>query len=223
MLLDRNWRNAAMAKVPLEARMRKTTGKQAAKRLRREGWVPAILYGSDSANVALELGLKTLDDVLRHHAGEHLMVELNIAGRKRAVAALMREVQHHPVTGEIVHIDFQKVSLRKRISVEVPLAFVGVPVGVRNQMGILDHVLREVQIECLPDNLPERLEVDVSGLGIGQSIHVSDLVFEKGRILSDPSLIVATVLAPRVIKEEAPEEPAEGEVAEEEEGEDTGA
>ncbi len=206
-----------MSNVSLEARVRDDTGKQAAKRLRRDGWIPAILYGADTPNVALELRLKTLYDSLKHHAGEHLMVELDLEGHKKPVAALMREVQHHPVTGEIMHVDFHKVSLRRRISIEVPLAFVGVPAGVRNQGGILDHVLREVEIECLPTNLPERLEVDVSGLGVGQSIHVGDLVFEKGRILTDASLIVATVLAPRVTVEAAPaaEEEAEGEETEE--------
>jgi large subunit ribosomal protein L25 len=207
-----------MSNVSLEARVRDDTGKQASKRLRRDGWIPAILYGADTPNVALELRLKTLYDSLKHHAGEHLMVELELEGRKKPVAALMREVQHHPVTGEIVHVDFQKVSLRRRIAVDVPLAFVGVPVGVRNQGGILDHVLRDVEIECLPTHLPERLEVDVSGLGIGQSIHVGDLVFEKGRILTDASQIVATVLAPRIIIEAAPAAEVE---LEEEEGEAT--
>ncbi len=207
-----------MSKVDLAVKVREDTGKQVSRKRRRDGWVPAILYGPDTPNMALELQLKALNDVLRHHAGEHLMVELDIEGRKKAVAALMREVQHHPVTGDIIHVDFQKVSLRRRIAIDVPLAFVGVPVGVRNQGGILDHVLREVEIECLPAHLPERLEVDVSGLGIGQSIHVGDLVFEKGRILSDPSLIVATVLAPRVIREAEPvpsEEPEEEEEVEE--------
>jgi large subunit ribosomal protein L25 len=208
-----------MPSVSLQGRVREVAGKQASKRLRREGWIPAILYGADTPNVALELERKTLYDSLKHHVGEHLMVELDLEGHKKPVTALMREVQHHPVTGHIIHVDFQKISLRRRIAIDVPLAFVGVPVGVRNQGGILDHVLREVEIECLPTNLPERLEVDVSGLGVGQSIHVGDLVFEKGRILTDGSQIVATVLAPRIIVEEAA--PAVEEEKEEEEGEVT--
>ncbi len=209
-----------MVKLLLEARVREARGRQAAKKLRREGKVPAVLYGAEASNMPLEIGSKALHDALRRRAGEHLMVELNVLGQKKPISALMREVQHHPVTGEITHVDFQKVSLRRRISVEIPLAYVGVPVGVRNQGGVLDHVLREVEIECLPGDLPERLEVDVSGLGVAESIHVGDLVFEKGRVLTDPSLIVATVLAPRVVKEEVPPPPVEKE--EEEEGEGTG-
>lgn len=190
-------------KVQLKAEGRSGRRKGAARALRRTGKVPAIIYGHSREPEALAVDGVELERLLERIEPESTLIELTVGGKR--TNALIREVQRHPLrTGvnAFLHVDFQEVHAHEKIRLEVPVHLVGSPEGVRNQGGVLDQVLRAVLIEVLPADIPERVELDVTALTIGKSLHVSDLVIPKAQILSDPSLTVATVVAPKV--EEAP-------------------
>jgi large subunit ribosomal protein L25 len=149
---------------------------------------------------------------------ENTIVDLSLKGARQPYKVLIREIQRHPTRDEYLHIDFFHVAMDEKISVEVPIVLKGEPTGVRNKGGILDHQLRELEVYCLPGEIPEKIEVNVDGLDIGDAIHVRDLEVPEGvEIEADPDRSVATVLAPAVVTAEeevvaAEEEPAEPEV-----------
>lgn len=204
--------------VQLNAEPRSGRRKSAARALRRSGKVPAVIYGHGREPETLAVDGAELERLLDRIEPESTLIELTVEGRR--TNALIREVQRHPLRTGInafVHVDFQEVKADEKIRLEVPVHVVGTPEGVRNQGGILDQVLRSVLIEVLPGDIPERVELDVTALTIGKSLHVSDLSIPRAQILSDPTLTVATVVAPRVEEEPvaaaaatveaAPEEP----------------
>ncbi|HWO88440.1 MAG TPA: 50S ribosomal protein L25 [Gemmatimonadales bacterium] len=189
-------------KVQLKAEGRSGRRKGAARALRRTGKVPAIIYGHGREPETLAVDGVELERLLERIEPESTLIELTVDGKR--TNALIREVQRHPLrTGvnAFLHVDFQEVHADEKIRLEVPVHLVGSPEGVRNQGGVLDQVLRTVLIEVLPADIPERVELDVTALTIGKSLHVSDLVIPKAQILSDPSLTVATVVAPKVEEE----------------------
>ena len=220
-----------MAEVTLTVEKRETKGKGPAKKLRSSGKIPAVIYGQGEESVALTLDGKAFHAVLHSHHGENVIFEVKIPGRKTGLKAILREVQHEPVTGEILHVDFQHISMTKKITVEVPVALMGTPDGVRNKGGILEHILHELEVECLPGDIPEHIEVDVSQLDVGDSIHVSDIPVTKVKILTDPERSIATVVPPTIIKAPVEKEELEEELIEEpelvekehKEGEEEGA
>lgn len=213
-----------MKEILLEAKRRSKTGKEIAKKLRKEGLIPAVLYGLGEEPLPLQIDSKSLLAILRAGRGENVIITLNINGdQNEKKQVLIREIQHHPVLGDILHVDFQHILLTKKVSVRVPIHLTGLPEGVHKDGGILQHALRELEIECLPTDIPEKVELDVSTLKIGDSIHVRDIKLEKVEILSDPEGSIASVVPPTVFKEEvvpAAEEAKEPEVIGEEKPEE---
>ncbi len=194
---------------------RREPGTRKARPLRRAGLVPGVVYGRATEPIALSVASRELVRILHAKAGEHALITLRIAengatGATRAAAwehpVLLHALQHDPVDGRILHVDFHAVSLTERIRIKVAVVLKGEPVGVKQEGGVLEHFLREVEVECLPTEIPQPFEIDVGQLTIGQTVHVSALAAPGNtRILSDPNGVIASVQKPR---EDKPEEPA---------------
>ncbi|MEP7014917.1 MAG: 50S ribosomal protein L25 [Verrucomicrobiota bacterium] len=195
-----------MAKqVKLKVERRDTTGRSAARKLKARGIVPAVIYGAKHKPQSLQVTARDINAMLSHASGENILVELEIAGDKSNRMALIQEVQHSPLGGRILHIDFHAVSMDEKIHAEVPLEPVGVANGVKNFGGLLEQSLRALPIECLPADLPDRLVMDVSALNIGDSIHVRDIQLPSGvTAKAQPDLTVFSVVAPVVEEEPVP-------------------
>jgi len=190
-----------MKEVMLKVRPREKVGKEYAKKLRRSGFIPGVVYGQKTPSVLLEIENKSFYALLRGGVGENVLVTLSMDDEKDGQRkVLIREIQRDPVTGDILHVDFHEISLSKKLSIQVPIHLVGTPVGVK-EGGILQHVLRELEVECLPTAIPEKFEVDVDNLKIGDSIHVADIKVENVEILSDPQSSIVTVVPPTIFKE----------------------
>jgi large subunit ribosomal protein L25 len=197
-----------MSAFGLEAMEREQTGKGVARRLRSGGMVPAVMYGVGDPR-PLAVPHKEMLRLLRSEGGDHALIELKVGGKKTGV--ILRDYQLDPVTGDLIHCDFQEVQKGHRLTVTVGIVVVGeTPVGVREQ-GILQHQMHEIELDCLPDRIPERLEVDASPLRIGDSIHVADLKLPEGvRFHASPDATVVSVLPPKLAaEEEAAPAPAE--------------
>jgi large subunit ribosomal protein L25 len=198
-----------MATTTLSAELRSETGKGAARKLRAAGRVPAVIYGHNREAQSLTLDARTLGLTLERVSASSVF-ELSLGGAP--VRALIREIQRHPVKRTLVHVDFQELVAGESVTVRVPLVFVGIAEGVRNQGGLLEEVTREIEISADASNIPDHIDVDVSALTIGHPLHVRDLVLPAGATtLTDGALTVVQVAAPR-IEEPTPEaEPAAGE------------
>jgi large subunit ribosomal protein L25 len=192
-----------MAKqVKLKAERRDGTGRSAVRKLKARGIVPAIIYGSKDKPQPLQVSAREINAMLSHASGENILVELEIDGEKSNRMALVQEIQHSPVGGHVLHIDFHAVSMDETIHAEVPLEGVGIPNGVKNFGGLLEQNLRALAIECLPRDLPDRITVDVSALNIGDSIHVREIQLPAGvAVKVQPDLTAFSVLAPAVEEE----------------------
>jgi large subunit ribosomal protein L25 len=196
---------AQQAKLTVQRRT--ATGRNHIKVLRSQGLVPGIIYGAKQEALPLTVDGKALSTVLSHGASENILVELEIVdGSNRTNAlALIQEVQHHPLRTELLHIDFHAVSATEKVTTEVPVETLGESVGVKTFGGLLEHILRRLEVECLPKDLPGSIVVDVSNLNVGDSVHVRDLPLPTGvKTLTDPELTVVAVVEPRVEAEEAP-------------------
>ncbi|KPL03948.1 MAG: hypothetical protein AMJ73_04985 [candidate division Zixibacteria bacterium SM1_73] len=186
----------------LKAKARDKFGKEHVKKLRRKGVIPAVVYGAEISPLPLEVEAKSFHALLRSGLGENVIITLNIDDPKNGdKKVLIREIQRDPVWGNILHIDFQQISLTKKLTINVPVHLVGTPLGVQQDGGILQHVLRELEVECLPTDIPEKIEVDVSNLKIGDSIHVGDIKLEGAELLSDPQGSIVSVVPPTIFKE----------------------
>ena len=192
-----------MAKqVKLKAEPRTNVGRSGVSKLRARGIIPAVIYGGKVKPQSLQVAARDINAMMSHASGENVLVDLEIAGEKSNRAALVQEVQHSPVGGEIVHVDFHAISMDETIQAEVPLEPTGTPVGVKTFSGLLEQSLRALAIECLPRDLPDRISVDVSQLNIGDSIHVRDIQLPSGVTAKVPlDLTSFSVLAP-VVEEE---------------------
>jgi large subunit ribosomal protein L25 len=190
-----------MAKqVKLTAERRTATGRSAVRKLKASGSIPAVIYGAKDKPETLQVSKRDINAMLSHAAGENILVELEIGGKNRL--ALVQEVQHAPLGGGILHIDFHAVSVDEVIQAEVPVEPVGMANGVKNMGGLLEQNLRSLAIECLPRDLPDVIKVDVSALNIGDAIHVREIQLPAGvttRI--QPDLTAFSVLAPTVEEE----------------------
>jgi large subunit ribosomal protein L25 len=192
----------------LHAATRSETGKGAARSLRREGKVPGVIYGHGRAPEALVVDTAALNKMLVGISAATTIVDVAIDGRA-PVKALIREIQRDSVRpGEILHLDLYEVRADEKITLEVPIHLVGIPDGVRNFGGVLDHSLRDLEIEVLPADIPEHVELDVTALAIGHSLFVRDIKIDKARVLNDPDTPVCTVVAPRTEEAPAPVEEA---------------
>ncbi len=205
-----------MIEVKLQARLRTGRGKSAARKVRREGLIPAVVYGHGEEAVSICIEEKAFRSAMQSVAGENVIVDLELDGEGMK-QTIIKEIQVDPVTQNILHVDFQHVHKGEEVVVEVPIIARGVPQGVK-EGGILDHILRKVEVRCLPSKIPDRFEVDVSDLGIGDSLHLSVIDFSDGQILADDSISVLSVIAPKA-KEEVPVVEEEVEVPEEAEAE----
>ena len=186
----------------LQVASRAASGKGAARSLRREGKVPGVIYGHDRAAESVAVDTAALAKLLGGISATTTVVDVTIDGRA-PVKALIREIQRDALRpGRILHLDLYEVRADEAVTVEVPVHLTGVPDGVRNFGGVLDHSLRELEIEVLPGDIPEHIELDVTTLTIGHSLFVRDITLAKGRVLNDPDTPVCTVVAPRT--EEAP-------------------
>jgi large subunit ribosomal protein L25 len=219
--------------ITLGAERRSESGKGAARQLRLKGRIPAVIYGHGREPESLSLSGPEVERALTGIAAESTLFDLAIDGTP--VKVLIREIQRHPYRPEILHVDFYEIHAGEKLTLEVPIHLTGSPDGVRNAGGVLDQVLRELEIRVLPADIPERIEIDVTDLRVGASLHVSDLQIPNAEILTDAETTVCTVVPPRIEAEEvvaaaAPEEtvepelirkPKEGEEEEEaEEGEE---
>lgn len=204
-----------MERITINAEKRDKAGKGIARSLRRHGVVPAVLYRGGSS-MPIKINSKELTSFVQATAGEQVMVNLQFPDGENRLA-LMKDYQVDPVIGELLHSDFFEVSLSEEIKVTVHLTTKGEPVGVKRDGGILQHGVREIEIQCLPDRIPGHIAVDVKDLEVGKSIHVSDLVLGEGiKVITDPDEVIATVVMPaaEVVAAVAPvvEEVAEPEV-----------
>lgn len=198
--------------IVVNAETRDKTGTSNMGRLRRTGWVPAVVYSEGKPATNLRVNEHDFQMMLQHHRGEHMIVDLAMKDAD-AKKVLLKEVQHHPVSGRVLHADFYEVSMTRKVRVEIPLKLVGEPTGVSQQGGILDHLLRAVLVECLPGDLMEQIEIDVSTLALGKHLSVRDIKLDvsKYSILSNADVAIAAVSAPKA--EEVAATPAEGEAA----------
>lgn len=180
-------------------------GRSAVRKIKAQGGVPAIIYGARQQPEPLQISKRDISLMFSHASGENILVELEIEGESGSRLALVQEVQHSPVGGDVLHIDFHAVSMDEMIEAEVPLEPVGTPEGVKTFGGLLEQALRSLEIECLPKNLPDVITVDVSHLNIGDAIHVTDIPLPEGVKTRVPADLTAfSVIAPTV--EEAPVE-----------------
>ncbi|HEU4648420.1 MAG TPA: 50S ribosomal protein L25 [Gemmatimonadales bacterium] len=192
--------------VSLQAATRSETGKGAARALRRAGKVPGVIYGHGREPESVAVDSTALNKMLVGVSAATAIVDVTVDSRT-PVKALIREIQRDPVRpAEILHLDLYEVHADETITLAVPVRLIGVPDGVRNHGGVLDHSLRELEIEVLPADIPEHIDVDVTALGIGKSIFVRDIKLAKGKVLTDPDIPVCSVVAPRT-EEAAPGTP----------------
>ncbi len=199
-----------MKSVPLTAYPRALNRRGGARKLRSAGRVPAVIYGGQTKPQNLEIDLKSLEDLIHHAASENLLVDLAVeqdARPKRLV--LVKEVQHYPLTGKVLHIDFHEISETEKVTVMVPVEPVGEATGVKNGGGVLEHVLFKVKVRSLPKDLPEVIHVDVSRLEIGQAVHIGEITAPPGvEVLGDKNIPVLAVAAPITEAQEAAAEAA---------------
>lgn len=210
-----------MEELLLQAQTRQETGKSKVKSLRRGGFIPGVIYGEGKQATSVKVSRHELLQMVHHHRIENVVIKVKLAedARKDSRPCMIREIQHDPVKGDITHIDFNEISLTKAIKVNVPVETKGEPAGVKSEGGSLEHIMWEIEVECLPTQIPKHFEVDVSALKIGDSVHVKDIAFpDTVKVLSDPEAVVLSVAAP--MKEEVAvplegEEKAEPEVIKE--------
>lgn len=208
-----------MKTIELTVEKRSTNGKNEARRERASGRIPAVVYGAGKPNVPVSVDRKALADVFREGAGENTIFLLKLGGSDQSRHAMIKEMQRDPVSRKPLHIDFVRVLMDVKITVEVPIEIVGIAKGVKTDGGILDIVTREVEIECLPGNIPTGLAVDVTELGIGDAIRIAQIPAPEGvRIVDNPEKVVLHVAHPTreeepvVAAAEAAAEPTEPEV-----------
>lgn len=205
--------------TPMTVVHRQENGKGVARKLRAAGRIPGIVYGVGEPAQAVSFDGHAFETMMRKGA-HHGLLRVEFDGGSDAVTALAREIQIHPVTRRVLHVDLQRVDMSKPIHLSVSVTLLGKPEGVRNQGGILEHNLRVVEIECRPDSIPETIELDVTNLEVGQALHVSDLRMEGVTFLAHPETTVATVSLPAA--ERATEEEEEAAAAAAAAGEGTG-
>lgn len=200
----------------IKSEIRNVFGKNASRRIRQEGMIPAILYGADTVSIPLTLNKKDVFAILKAETGENTIFKISFNSETRNT--MIKELQKDPVTDEILHADLIQIVMDNVISVSVPIVLVGEAVGVKAEGGFVDFVTREVEIECLPKNIPEQLEIDISSLHLHQSLKVEDLS-SPGEItlVTDPDTVVVLIHAPT--KEEFEVEEIEEEIVAEEEPE----
>ena len=208
--------------ITLKAQKREGTGKGVARKLRQEGRVPAVLYGRELGTMHLSLDTHEAESLFHSISTENTIVGLKVEGVGELFQTLVREIQSHPFKSSLIHVDFLRIQAGVAVDVEVPLRLIGDPIGVKNSGGVLEQVLNELPVKCIPSKIPELIEVDVSELDINDSLHVYDLELEEGiNITVDEGRTICAVAIPKVVEEAVVEEDEllegdEGEIPDEE-------
>lgn len=201
-----------MEEIKLDVQVRKEVGSRKVRQIRQQDFVPGIVYGGKNNPTAIKVDRRMYERLTRHHRGEASLFHIHVwEGDKklRDYSVILKSEQHDPVTDQILHIDFNRISLTEKIEVKVPIGVKGEAVGVKRDGGSLEHILWELTIVCLPTEIPKQLFLDVSPLEMNQSLHVRDIVLPEGvKTKNDPESIVVTVIPPRK-EEEVVAEPAE--------------
>ena len=207
-----------MPEVVVAAQSRTESGKSSNRRLRGRGLIPGILYGAGREAVSVAVSPDDITNILRSASGENTLFDLELSGSKRKV--ILKEFQVEPVGGQLLHADFFEVALDKPIEVKVHVELLGTPIGVKNQGGLLDFITRELEVECLPADIPDKISLDVSGLELGKHLRVSDVQAPSDRVtlLTDTDVVIVHVVTPRADVAAAEEEAADEEAAAAEEG-----
>lgn len=209
-----------MEEIKLDVQVRDQVGSRKIKRLRRERFIPAVVYGGkkDNSTNVIRVERRAYEGIIRLHKGQNVIFHLNIYQGDQKIKdypAIVKEEQHDPVSNALLHIDFHRISLTEKIEVKVPVEAVGVPVGVKRDGGSLEHVLWELAVVCLPVDIPQKIEVEVSHLEIGDAIHIKDITLPPGvETKHDPEAILLSVIPPMkeelitpTVEEGAPAEP----------------
>jgi large subunit ribosomal protein L25 len=201
--------------IVVKTEKRQGLGTNAARRLRAQGFVPAVLYGESMDTTALVLNKKDIVQILRLESGENTIFKVAVGAD--TYDAMIKEIQVNPATDELQHVDLIRISMDKPIKVTVPVEHHGEPVGVKTEGGFVDFVTREVEVECLPRDIPESLDIDISELHINQSFKVQGMTVPAGvKVLTDPNTVLVLISMPHKEEEPFPGEKPEGEVAAEE-------
>ncbi len=188
-----------MSEFTIEVEKREVEGKNANRRLRASGFIPAVVYGAKEDPVPIQVEKTSIFELLRQEGGEHSVFLLKLAGSKAQRHTMVRELTVDPISRQILHIDFQRVLMTEKVRVAVPLELQGEPEGVRNQGGVLDFVTRELEIECLPGDIPVKLEIDVSTLEIGDHLEAKEISLpDKVELMEEPDRVVVSVSHSRV-------------------------
>ncbi|MEW6101980.1 MAG: 50S ribosomal protein L25 [Candidatus Omnitrophota bacterium] len=205
-----------MDEIILGAKIRVETGRAKVNDLRDAGFIPAVVYAQGKSALCVKISKSELIKLIHQHRIESAIINLKLEDDKKSGMrpCLIKEIQYEPVHGDILHVDLNEVSLTEALKVNVPVVAKGEPIGVKQEGGQLEHILWEVEVECLPTDIPKEITVEVGALKIGDSIHVKDLTVPAGvKIITDSGAIVLSVSAP--MKEEVPAEAVEGEVTQE--------
>ncbi|MCB1086472.1 MAG: 50S ribosomal protein L25 [Verrucomicrobiae bacterium] len=183
----------------LKANKRETSGTTASKRLRREGIVPAVIYGSQQRTYAVQVDAKEFSELLRQQSSDNFLINLEIEGaQEKSKLVMVQAVEHNPLSGAVTHIDFHAVKEDETIHANIPIELQGTPAGAK-EGGLVEHQIHSIEVFCRPADLPEKLEMDITSLGLGQSLHVRDLVLPKGvETHMDGDVVVVIVTEPRV-------------------------
>lgn len=203
-----------MEQVKVEAKKRSGTGKKVAKDLRKGKEIPAVVYGAGEESCPVSVSEEALFKALHTSAGENVIINLQVSdadNKNKNKTVIVKEIQYHPVNGNVLHVDFNIISLTETIQVSVPIETKGEASGVKREGGILQHLLWELEIECLPTKIPEKIEVNVEKLEVGNVLHVQDIIIPEGiKVLNDPQAIVVSVEHPKAeeVKEPVVEEEA---------------
>lgn len=201
-----------MEEIILEAELRKELGRGKVNDLRDKGFIPAVVYGEGKGSQPIKVSSSQLLKLIHQHRIENVVISLKIKDDKKnkTMACLIKEIQYDPVKGSIKHLDLNEISLTRTVKVNVPVTAKGEPAGVKQEGGSLEHILWEIEVECLPADIPRDIEIDVSQLKIGDSIHIKDIKAASNiKIINDPESVILSVVAP--LKEEAAAAPLEGE------------
>jgi large subunit ribosomal protein L25 len=197
--------------MTIEVQPRQETGKNANRRSRAAGKIPAVVYGGGKESVSIEVNRKTLLDMMKGHSGENPIFLLKLGDKDRH--AMIRNMQVHPISRQVIHIDFQRVLLDQKVRVAVPVELIGTAFGVKTEGGMIDFVNREVHVECLPGQIPKHFEVDVTEMRVGEHVEAKDLQLPEGVVLIDePDRVIASLVHGRLDADETPEATAEPEV-----------
>lgn len=195
-----------MEEIQLDVQLRNETGRRNVKAVRREDFVPAIVYGEEKEPTSIKVDRRTYEKIMRAHVGQSVVFHLNVMDgdkKLRDYAAIVKEEQLHPVAESLLHLDFQRINLKEELEIEVQVICVGEAIGVKRDGGSLDQPLHDMEIVCLPTNILEKIEVDVSSLEIGDAIHVSDIKLPaKVTTKMDPETMVASVVPPMKSEDE---------------------